>query len=89
MYNTSYIFLDKIIDSFCRKIQGGRRTRHYQLPLVLTRELDKRERQKEKAIAIFPSSMKKILFAICPSWIIKVFLKEIARQLNLFMSKPR
>ena len=32
---------------FCRRIELGRRSRYYQLSLIISRELDKRKRKEE------------------------------------------
>ena len=39
-----------MVTQFCRKIVLGRKSRFYQLNLILSRELDKRRRAKEFAL---------------------------------------
>ena len=57
-YLFKYLFLKPfaVITQFCRRIELGRKSRFYQLNLILSRELDKRRRAKEFALFSWLSS---------------------------------
>ena len=49
---------------FCRRIELGRRSRYYQLSLIISRELDKRKRKEE----MWKYAMVRTYFEVSTSW---------------------